>query len=158
AVARNASLASNPKRGMMLGLDDRADDLAAPGSRCAHLRFAPAPIFERGKMNRPLPLVPEDVGLRQRAPRASTYLYRAAGAHIRGYVARTTPERAARELLGNDTVPAEVLRAASSPATIANAGWAGALAETAIDDSIQAMTAISAAAGLIGRGMRVTFD
>jgi HK97 family phage major capsid protein len=106
-------------------------------------------------MTRPFPL-PEDAGIRKARP--SVYLYRAAAAHIRSYVARTTPERAARELFGNDPVTAEVLRAASSPATIGNAAWAGALAQTSVDDSIQAMTSVSAAAGLIARGMQVTFD
>src|SRR5262249_10949057 len=50
-----------------------------------------------------------------------------------------------------------VLRGTAVPATVGSAAWAGAIAETVIDDSIAAITSVSAAAGLIQRGTKTTF-
>jgi hypothetical protein len=98
-------------------------------------------------------LVPEDL----KRARPCVYLYRAGAAHVRSHITRSSPERAAKELFGNDTVTDIVLRAASTAATTGTPTWAGALAATAIDDSIMAISSLSAAAGLIARGMRVEF-
>src|SRR5262245_49709575 len=103
-------------------------------------------------MNRPL--VPEDVPGGIRRARPAVYLYRAAAAHVHGLINHITPERAAKQLFGNDVVTAEVLRATSAMATTGSASWAGALAQTAVDDSVMALTTLSAAAGLIQRGLR----
>jgi len=104
------------------------------------------------------PLVPEDVGLRQRAPRACTYLYRAGAAHVRAFVNHTSPEREAKALFGDDKVTPLLLRATSPVATIGSTAWAGALARQSIDDAVADITSISAAAALIQRGQRLTFD
>jgi hypothetical protein len=103
-------------------------------------------------MNRPL--VPEDI----KRARPATFLYRAGAAHVRAHLTRSTAEREAKALFGSNTVTDMVLKAASSPATTTNVGWAGALAQQSIDDSIAAITSVSAAAGLIRRGERLTFD
>src|SRR5262249_57171517 len=50
-----------------------------------------------------------------------------------------------------------VLKAASSPGTISNVGWAGVLAEQVIDDTISAITSVSAAAVLNQRGTKTEF-
>jgi len=89
--------------------------------------------------------------------RPGVYLYRAAAAHVRSQVNKTSSEREAREMFG-DQVTEVVLRAASNPATTSSPSWAGALARTSIDDSIAAITSVSAAAGLIARGMKTNFD
>src|SRR5215831_4843725 len=86
-------------------------------------------------------------------PRASTYLYRAAAAHVRAHVTHETPERAARELFGDDAVTDIVLRAATTPAAISGtSGWAQSLAGIAIYDLIQSTVSLSAAADIINRG------
>src|SRR5262249_9734032 len=102
------------------------------------------------------PLVPEDVGLKRARP--AVYLYRAGAAHVRAHLTRSSPEREAKALFNGDPITDMVLRAASSPATTTNAGWAGALAQTVIDDSVAAITSVSAAAGLIQRGTKTTFS
>jgi hypothetical protein len=105
-------------------------------------------------MTRPFPL-PEDVGIRKARP--AVYLARAAAAHVRAHVTNDSPQTAAKKMF-DDTVTSIVLRASSTPATIGSANWAGSLAQQAIDDTIAAITSISAAAGLIARGTKVNFD
>ena len=107
-------------------------------------------------MSRPFPL-PTDPESGVRRARPAAYLYRAAAAHMRAVIERTTPHSAARALFGNDPVTDVVLRAASSPATTTGATWASALATTAVDDSVMAITSLSAAAGLIQRGTKLDF-
>jgi hypothetical protein len=104
-------------------------------------------------MNRPL--VPEDAGIRKARP--AVYLYRAGACHVRSFIEKSTPEAVARQLFKGDPVTDMVLRATSSAATVGNPGWAGALARTTIDDSIAAITSVSAAAGLIARGTKLDF-
>ena len=106
-------------------------------------------------MNRPFPL-PQDVGIKR--TRAATYLYRAAAAHLRGYVSRGTPLRAAEQLFGRDVVTAEILKAASTPAETTTPGWAQEIARVAIYDAVQSITSLSAAAEVIARGLRITMD
>src|SRR5262249_31659820 len=107
----------------------------------------------RPTMSRGLPL--EESNIRKARP--AVYLYRAAAAHVRSHSAKPTPTGAARELLGQDPVTDTILRSATTQATIGSPTWAGALARTSIDDSIAAITSVSAAAGLIARGMKLDF-
>ena len=90
--------------------------------------------------------------------RAADYLFRAAASHVFAHATKSTASRAAEALFGRDVVTDEIIRrAASVQATVASPSWAGALAEAAIDDTIQALATLSAAAGLIQRGMKVDF-
>src|SRR5262249_23857126 len=66
--------------------------------------------------------------------------------------------RCARQMFGNDPVTDLVLKAASSPATIASPTWAGNLSRQVIDDTIADIASLSAAADLIGQGTRLNFD
>jgi hypothetical protein len=95
------------------------------------------------------------------------YLFRAGAAHVRAHVMKTTPEGAARQLFGHDTVTNAILeravipileRAATSQATTTGTSWASALAHQAIDDTIAAAASLSAGADVIARGTRVNFD
>jgi hypothetical protein len=103
--------------------------------------------------SRPFPL-PEDVGLKRAKP--SAYLYRAASAHVVAHNKGGSPEHYAKEMFDDPVTPI-VLRAASSTATTGSPSWAGALAEQVVDDSIIAIASVSAAAGLISRGMKIDF-
>jgi HK97 family phage major capsid protein len=98
--------------------------------------------------------LPEDVGLKRKRPR--DYLYRAASAHIRAHLKGDSVERHAKEMFG-DPVTDLVIRAASSAATTTSPSWASALAQQVVDDSIMAIATLSAAAGLISRGMKIDF-
>jgi HK97 family phage major capsid protein len=101
--------------------------------------------------SRPFPL-PEDVGLKRAKP--SAYLYRAASAHVVAHNKGGSVEHIAKEMFDDPVTPL-VIRAASSTATTGSPSWAGALAEQAVDDSIIAIASVSAAAGLISRGMKI---
>jgi hypothetical protein len=100
---------------------------------------------------RPIPVrpVPE--------ARPSTYFYRCCAATLRAHVKRTSPEAAARDLFGDDVVSEILLKAASSPATTVTPAWAGALAATAIEDSVMQISSVSAAAALFQRGLKLDF-
>jgi HK97 family phage major capsid protein len=100
---------------------------------------------------------PSDIESGIRKARPSVYLFRAAASYVRAHQQKSTPERAARELFGNDVVTAEVIRAASTQAAVGTPAWAGALAQQAIDDLIMTLATLSAAAGLIQRGMKTDF-
>jgi hypothetical protein len=94
-----------------------------------------------------------------RKARPSVYLFRAGAAHVRAHIMKTSPEGAARILFGHDVVTNVLLqRAASTQATTTGATWASALAHQAIDDTIAAAASLSAAADIINRGTRVSFD
>ena len=97
-------------------------------------------------------------GLPFSRPRPSLYLYRAAAAHIRAFVSRDTPERAAKEMFGRDEVTELLLRAGSTPATTTASGWAQSLAGIAIYDLIQNITSLSAGADLIDRALKLNLD
>jgi hypothetical protein len=85
-------------------------------------------------------------------------LYRAAAAHLRGHVVNEAPERTAKVMFDGDIVTDIVVRAASNPARLGDGAWAGPLARQAVEDSVQAITSLSAAADLIGRGLKLEFD
>jgi len=106
-------------------------------------------------MNKPTrpPLVPEDL----KHTRASVYFFRAAAATLHAHTHRCSPERAANELFGRDIVTEIVLKGASNPATIANSNWAGALAATAIEDTVMAISSMSAFAALAQKGLKLDF-
>jgi hypothetical protein len=96
------------------------------------------------------PLVPEDVGTRKRA---AHYLYRAASAHLRGFITGQTPANAARTMYGDDPVTAEIIKAATGQATTATSGWAKDLAQMAVLDVIQDAASISAGAAIIAKSL-----
>jgi hypothetical protein len=88
--------------------------------------------------------------------RPATYLFRAGAAHVRAHITHEAPERAAKELFGDDAVTDIVLRAATTPAAISGtSGWASSLAGVAIYDLVQTAASLSAAADVITRGRRV---
>jgi hypothetical protein len=98
------------------------------------------------------PLVPEDID----RGRPRDVIFRAAHtsflAHLRG-----------RQFLPPDEDESDrpvqlLLRAPSNVATIGGAGWAQQLAATAVADVIVGLAPLSAAAELIQRGLRVSFD
>jgi hypothetical protein len=97
----------------------------------------------------------EETSLKRARP--SVYLFRGAAAHLRGHVEKTSPEFAARQMYRGDPVTDVVLRAASSPATVTGSGWADALAAQSIQDLILQIASVSAAAGLIQRGVQLDF-
>jgi hypothetical protein len=103
-------------------------------------------------MNKPTPR--DDV--RVSRGQSADVLFRAAAAHVKAYVDGTTAEAAAATTYGASDPSTILLRAASAPATLTNATWAGALAAVAVDDTIAAMTSLSAGADLISRGTKVS--
>ena len=100
------------------------------------------------------PLVPEDLV----RVRPAAHLARAATAHLRGYVKKSTPEYVVAQMWGRDPVTVEVLRAATAPATTTTSGWAKELARVAVYDLVQSTTSISAGAQLIDRGLQLSLD
>src|SRR5262249_24247820 len=91
--------------------------------------------------------------------RPAVFLYRAAAAHVRAHVTGETPQRAARELFGDDAGTDIVLRAATTPAAIPGTSrWAASLAGVAIYDLVQTAASLSAAADVISRGLKLNMD
>jgi hypothetical protein len=103
---------------------------------------------------RPFPL-PEDI-IKQARP--AVHLARAAVAHLRSYVKKSTPEYVVAQMWSRDPVTVEVLRAATAPATTTTTGWAKEVSRTAIYDLVQSVTSLSAAAQLIDRGLQLSLD
>ena len=96
---------------------------------------------------------------RRIAARPAVYLYRAAAAHLRGFITDQTPERAAKELFGDDAVTDIVLRAATTPAAISGTSdWAASLAVVVVYDLVQTAASLSAAADVITRGLKLNMD
>ena len=95
---------------------------------------------------RPFPL-PSDM-------RAANILARAGAAHLRAFITGKSPEREAKAMFGADFV----LKAATGPATIGTAAWAGSLAPVSIYGLVADITSISAAAALIDRGLKLDMD
>jgi hypothetical protein len=86
-------------------------------------------------------------------------LFKAATATLRAQVRNSTPEDAARSLYGKDHALDFLLsRSTSSPASVANSGWAGVLAHQVVGDLLQAIVSISAGAALLGRSQQIDFD
>jgi hypothetical protein len=80
------------------------------------------------------------------------------GLEVLGGEARTLAA-AARELGYRDSlVDALIQRAATSAADLTSTGWAHELAGVAIFDLVQSMTSLSAAAEVIGRGLKINMD
>jgi len=70
-------------------------------------------------------------------------------AHVRVATQQSTSAEAAARVMSGDDVPTHiVLRAATMPASITDAAWAGALAAQAVDDAIAASAVLSAGAAL----------
>jgi hypothetical protein len=104
-------------------------------------------------MNRPpaRPLVPEDTF---RRVNPSIYLSRAGAAHLRSFITGQTPLNVARSMFGEaDLVTAEIIKAATTPATTTTGGWAREFARTAVLSLIQDAASLSAAASIIARGL-----
>jgi len=106
-------------------------------------------------MNKPLrpPLVPEDI---RRS--ALTPLARATSAFLRAHVRRIEPEIAFKSMFGADRAGEMVLRAATNPATVAGATWAGPMAHATVSQTVVEMASISAGASLIAAGMKLNFN
>jgi hypothetical protein len=96
------------------------------------------------------PLVPEDIN--RGRPRDA--LFRALTASFIGKVAKRHP----LDVIGEDRSVDLLLRAASAPATLGGSGWADKLAASAVADVVVGLAPLSAAADLIGRGLRVNFE
>src|SRR5262245_1229373 len=108
--------------------------------------------------SRPFPL-PSDLDLRHRS--AFDHLVRATAAFLRAHVHKIAPERAFKEMFGDDRdarIGETVLRAATTPATTTNASWAGPMAHATVSQTVVEMASASAAASLIAAGMKLTFD
>jgi len=90
--------------------------------------------------------------------RPSAYLFRAAACRLRAHAERSTPEAVAKQIFKGDKVTDLVLRAATAPATTTGAGWADALAALSIEDFLMQIASVSAAAELIGRGLKLSVD
>jgi hypothetical protein len=103
-------------------------------------------------VSKPFSLSPED---RSARVRPATYLFRAAACHARARINKTFPEQEVKAMFGDDRITGLLLKGATAPATTGSAAWAGALAAQAVDDTIAAMTSLSAGADLIARGTRV---
>ena len=86
------------------------------------------------------------------------YLFRAATAAVVARLDGTTPDEIIRSAWPDDRVSRLVTRAATLPATIGTANWAGALATSAVSDAIVGLAPASAGAELIRRGLRVSLD
>jgi hypothetical protein len=89
--------------------------------------------------------------------RPATHLYRAAAAHLRAHAKNISVERVIKSMFDGDDVTVLVAKAASTPAMTSVPAWAGALAATVVDDHVQAVTSLSAAAGLFARGLKANF-
>jgi hypothetical protein len=96
------------------------------------------------------PLVPEDIN----RGRARDALFRAVTASFVGKVRKRHP----LDIIDNDRPVELLLRTPTSPAALGGSGWADKLAASAVADVITGLVPISAAADLIGRGLRVNFD
>jgi hypothetical protein len=86
----------------------------------------------------------------------STHLFRAAAAAVRAHVAGISLEKAVRALYGTDIPTDIILRGVAAPATTTTPAWAGAIAGQSVEDAILAISTLSAGAGLISRGMKVS--
>ena len=82
-------------------------------------------------------------------------IFRQAAAVVRGFATNATVEKAGRDLYGRDGL---ATRAASTPATLGHASWAGVVGHDMVGDLLQGATTLSAAANLMARGLRVSLD
>jgi hypothetical protein len=88
--------------------------------------------------------------------RRSSILYRAAACTLRSAATGMSPQKIARTLYPGDDSVQLVLRAASAPATITDPAWFGLISHDIIaSELIQKLTALSAAANLMQRGLKV---
>jgi hypothetical protein len=93
---------------------------------------------------------------RPSAPRPADHLVRAALAVLRSETQHLLQEDAVvRQLYPGDAVSALLVRAATSPASLTSAEWAGALASTAVADFVGGLGPVSAAAQLIATSLQL---
>jgi hypothetical protein len=115
-------------------------------------------------MVRPISLRGSTEGVELKQPRPAVSVFRAATCYVRAGLnvlggATRTPEGAARELGYRDPlVDTLIQRAATSAADTISTGWAHELAGVAIFDLVQSITSLSAAAEVIGRGLKISMD
>src|SRR6516165_4489124 len=76
-------------------------------------------------------------------------LVRATAAFLRAHVHKIAPEGAFKQMFGDDRIGEMVLRAATAPATIADASWAGPMAHATVSQTVVEMATVSAAASLV---------
>jgi hypothetical protein len=89
----------------------------------------------------------------------ATYLFRAAVVHLRSRMANENSlERTCKSLYANDPVTPLLLKSTASPATTTDPTWAGPLARRVVSSLLQEIVSISAAANLLARAMRLSFD
>lgn len=90
--------------------------------------------------------------------RPRDHLFRAAVCHVldRARGRYEGPDAIARQLFGDDPVTPLVLRAATVPAAVGSAPWAGVFAQAAVADAIVGLAPASAAAEVISRGLQVS--
>jgi hypothetical protein len=102
------------------------------------------------------PLAPAKEGLRKTA---STYVYRAACAHLRAYRTGGTPIECARELYDDPVTNLLLTRSPTGPAAIGGTPtWASSLGGVAIWDMVADAATYSAAAELITRALKMNMD
>jgi hypothetical protein len=92
------------------------------------------------------------------ALRPKNSIYRAAAVMLRAQLSDSpsSPEQAARKMFGKDHGLDLMLRATSSPATLTTPTWAAVVAHDVIrSELIQRITGLSAAAGLMQRGLQI---
>ena len=128
---------------------------AAPGFEAGHARgLGPALFLSEATMTvRPFPL-PGDI----ENGRGLKGLVRATAALLRAHVHKIEPQRAFKQMFGDDRIGEMVLRAATAPATIANANWAGPMGHATVSQTVVEMATASAAASLVAAGMKLAFD
>jgi len=102
---------------------------------------------------RPFPL-PDDI----ENGRGLKALVRATAAFLRAHVHKAAPERTFKQMFGDDRIGEMVLRAATTPAALADSSWAGPMGHATVSQTVVEMATVSAAASLVAAGMRLAFD
>jgi hypothetical protein len=109
-------------------------------------------------MVRASPVKPNYAALRSARGRAAAPIHRAGVAYLRSFITGKSPEREAKALFDDDRTDL-VIKAATTPAAIAGtAAWAGNLGAVSVYDAIADIASQSAAADLIGRGLKLNMD
>jgi hypothetical protein len=112
-------------------------------------------------MNRPLPIVPEDLHrpfFRRESPPGNSFI-RIITAQVIASIRRVSPHSVAEEFWPSDRYVFDILtRAASAPAMTTVAGWAAELAHKVVRDQVEALAPASAAAQVIRRGLVLAWN
>jgi hypothetical protein len=102
-------------------------------------------------------LSPTERGAR---PQPHDYLFRAATCVVQGCHPNhgVEPMRICKTVYAGDKVTPILLRGAVPPATVADPDWAGTVARLSISSLLQSIVSLSAAADLLTRALRISFD